>query len=242
MSLESLRKRIAVVPQDTSLFDETIEYNLRYGNSSSSDEEIASVIEKCNLNETIAKLKDGLQTVVGERGARLSGGERQKVSIARALLKNPTVILCDEVTSAVDAFAERDIVETLKKATEQRTTLTIAHRLSSIVHCDPIIVLDKGQIVEQGTHEELLQRGSVYAKMWAAQNGQSSAKRNKKSSAFSGPGMPTIPRPLSVSALNRTRDPGDDRLGVIGDCLDGVVTCELEYEDMDYDEPDTHEI
>jgi ABC-type multidrug transport system fused ATPase/permease subunit len=135
VSLDSLRGRISVVPQDTSLFDETVEYNLRYGNVSASHEELQSALEKCNLIETIEKLPLGLQTSVGERGARLSGGERQKVSIARALLKNPTLILCDEVTSSVDAFAERDIVDTLRRASEQRTTLTVAHRLSSIGQC-----------------------------------------------------------------------------------------------------------
>jgi len=172
VSLDSLRGRISVVPQDTSLFDETVEYNLRYGNVSASHEELQSALEKCNLIDTIEKLPLGLQTSVGERGARLSGGERQKVSIARALLKNPTLILCDEVTSSVDAFAERDIVDTLRRASEQRTTLTVAHRLSSIVHCDSIIVMEKGAVVERGTHKSLLKTQGVYAKMWHAQNGE----------------------------------------------------------------------
>jgi ABC-type transport system involved in Fe-S cluster assembly fused permease/ATPase subunit len=171
VSLSSLRNRVAVVPQDTSLFDDTVEFNIKYGNSYASQNDIAQVIDKCNLIDTIKKLPQGLQTKVGERGARLSGGERQKISIARALLRDPSLILCDEVTSSVDAFAERDIVQALKKATQQRTTLTIAHRLSSISHCDLIIVMDKGRIIEQGTHDELLKiRQGTYVNMWNAQN------------------------------------------------------------------------
>ena len=171
VSLSSLRNRVAVVPQDTSLFDDTVEFNIKYGNSYASQNDIAQVIDKCNLIDTIKKLPQGLQTKVGERGARLSGGERQKISIARALLRDPSLILCDEVTSSVDAFAERDIVQALKKATQQRTTLTIAHRLSSISHCDLIIVMDKGRIIEQGTHDELLKiRQGTYLNMWNAQN------------------------------------------------------------------------
>jgi ATP-binding cassette subfamily B protein len=107
---------VSVVPQDNSLFDETIEYNIRYGRPDATDSQLSEAVAQCNLAATIAKLPDGLQTRVGERGQRLSGGERQKVSIARALLKDPSLILCDEVTSAVDAFAERDIVDTLRKA------------------------------------------------------------------------------------------------------------------------------
>lgn len=159
------------MPQDTSLFDDTVEFNIKYGNSDASEEDIDNVIDKCNLIDTINKLPEGLQSKVGERGAKISGGERQKISIARALLRNPSLILCDEVTSSVDAFAERDIVHALKKATEQRTTLTIAHRLSSISHCDKIIVMDKGRIIEQGTHEELLNiRDGTYFNMWSVQN------------------------------------------------------------------------
>jgi ABC-type multidrug transport system ATPase subunit len=190
VTIESLRRRIAVVPQDTCLFDETIDYNIRYGKSNATEEEIREAIAKSNLESTIEKFPLGLETNVGERGARLSGGERQKVSIARAILKNPSLILCDEVTSSVDAFAEKDIIDTLRSATAERTTVTVAHRLSSIAHSDLIIVMEKGEIVEIGTHSELLQeeeegketnnnnnnniknrnnRG-IYRKMWQAQN------------------------------------------------------------------------
>jgi ABC-type multidrug transport system ATPase subunit len=181
VSLVSLRDRVAVVPQDTSLFDNTVEYNIKYGvKTEPSADMLLQVLQNCSLDETIAKLSNGLQTQVGERGAVLSGGERQKVSIARALLKDPTLILCDEVTSAVDAFAERDIVELLKRATASRTTLTVAHRLSSIAHCDNIIVMDKGIVVEQGSHSELLNSGgSLYRRLWEAQNGISSPRTNR---------------------------------------------------------------
>ena len=160
-----------MVPQDTSLFDDTVEMNIKYGCMHASEDEVTAVLEKCNLVDTIKKLPQGLQTKVGERGARLSGGERQKIAIARALLRDPSLILCDEVTSSVDAFAERDIVQALKKATQQRTTLTIAHRLSSISHCDLIIVMNKGRIIEMGNHDDLLKvNNGIYVNMWNAQN------------------------------------------------------------------------
>eukprot|EP01042_Synura_sphagnicola_P008725 gene8725-11192_t len=171
VTVQSLRQRVAVVPQDTYLFDESVEFNIKYGRSDASAEDVQAAIVKCNLVSTVERLGDGLSTKVGERGARLSGGERQKVSIARALLRDPSLILCDEITSSVDAFAERDIVESLRQASERRTTVTVAHRLSSITHCDAIIVMDKGRVVEKGTHHELLQRpNGLYRRMWEAQN------------------------------------------------------------------------
>ena len=130
VSLRSLRRRISVVPQDTSLFDGTVEYNIKYGNFSATATDFKAAVDRCNLAPVIARLENGFQTEVGERGARLSGGERQKVSIARALLKDPSVILCDEVTSSVDAFAEREIVTSLVQAGLDKTMVTIAHRLS----------------------------------------------------------------------------------------------------------------
>ena len=172
VSVDSLRKRISVIPQDTSLFDGTIEYNIKYGNFSASTTTFNDAINRCNLAPVLNKFSEGLKTEVGERGARLSGGERQKVSIARALLKNPTIILCDEVTSSVDAFAEREIVQSLRKASESRTTISVAHRLSSISHCDEIIVMGKGNLVERGSHRELLSRDNgIYRTMWESQTG-----------------------------------------------------------------------
>ena len=172
VSLSSLRERIAVVPQDTSLFDNTIEFNLKYGNKNASDADVQRVIKDTRLEGTLSKFKKGLQTSVGERGNRLSGGERQRVSIARALLKDPSIILCDEVTSAVDAFAEREITDALRLATNERSTVTVAHRLSSITHCDTIIVLEKGCVVQQGSHKQLLlDKEGTYSKMWLTQQG-----------------------------------------------------------------------
>jgi ABC-type multidrug transport system fused ATPase/permease subunit len=130
VSLRSLRRRISVVPQDTSLFDGTIQYNIDYGNFSATAADFNAAVGRCNLAPVIARLENGFQTEVGERGARLSGGERQKVSIARALLKDPSLILCDEVTSSVDALAERELVTSLVLAGRDKTMVTIAHRLS----------------------------------------------------------------------------------------------------------------
>lgn len=184
LSLESLRRRISVIPQDTSLFDNTLEYNLLFGLSPEEAsvsntimrDRLEEVIDRCRLRETIQKLPEGLQTLVGERGARLSGGERQKVAIARALLRNPGVILCDEITSSVDAFAEKEIMNTIRLACSNRTIITVAHRLSSIIHCDKIMVMDRGVLLEAGSHKELLKKpGSVYGKMWRSQMGESSS-------------------------------------------------------------------
>jgi len=180
VTTNSVRKRVAVVPQDCSLFDETIEFNIRYGNMSASAEEVRESVRRCNLEPTVERLRDGLSTRVGERGAILSGGERQKVSIARAILKNPSLILCDEITSSVDAFAEREIVSTLSQASRSTTSLTIAHRLSSIRHCDVIIVLDKGRVRERGTHNELMSiSDGLYRRMWEAQNENIIREREK---------------------------------------------------------------
>ncbi|KAJ1440616.1 hypothetical protein B484DRAFT_415447, partial [Ochromonadaceae sp. CCMP2298] len=172
VTLASLRQSISVVPQDTCLFDESVRYNILYSAPNASDEEVQGVVRAANLQETVAKLPQGLDTRVGERGARLSGGERQKVSIARALLRRPSLLLCDEITSSVDAFAERDIVKALVRSSKQhpRTTVTVAHRLSSIAHCDNILVLQRGRLVEQGTHAELLAVKGVYAQMWRLQH------------------------------------------------------------------------
>lgn len=171
VTLSSLRQRLAVVPQDCSLFDETIRYNILYGKENATDEEVERAVSLANLDETIAKLPMGLETPVGERGAKLSGGERQRVSIARAIIRDPSLILCDEVTASVDAFAERDIVHTLRSACHSRTTITVAHRLSSIAHCDHILVMQRGRLVQQGNHHELLQQPQgLYAQMWSAQN------------------------------------------------------------------------
>jgi len=172
-SVAALRNQIGVVPQDTCLFDDTVLYNIKYGRPNATKEEVDMVVNESNLQETIAKLPDGLLTQVGERGARLSGGERQKVSIARALLCRPSLLLCDEITSSVDAFAEKEIVDALTRSSQvfPRTTITVAHRLSSIAHCDKIIVIKNGRVVEEGTHKSLLSiHNGVYRQMWQLQH------------------------------------------------------------------------
>lgn len=167
----SLRRHIGIVPQDTVLFNDTIYYNIAYGNTAASAAEISQAAKDASLEEFILNLPQGYETMVGERGLKLSGGEKQRVAIARTLLKNPPILILDEATSALDTRTERQIQEALSRVAEHRTTLIIAHRLSTIVAADSIIVMERGRIVEQGTHEELLMRQGKYAQMWAAQNG-----------------------------------------------------------------------
>ena len=166
----SLRRHIGIVPQDTVLFNDTIYYNIAYGNTQASAEEIYQAAKDASLHEFILSLPHGYDAVVGERGLKLSGGEKQRVAIARTLLKNPPILVLDEATSALDTQTERQIQEALAKVAEHRTTLIIAHRLSTIVGADSIIVMEHGRIVEQGSHDELLARQGKYAQMWDAQN------------------------------------------------------------------------
>jgi len=166
---QSLRKAIGVVPQDTVLFNETIRYNIMYGRPDATDEEVQRAARLAQIHDFIMGLPDGYLTKVGERGLRLSGGEKQRVSIARALLKNPAVLIFDEATSALDTHTEKEIQTALKEASKGRTTLVIAHRLSTIVDADLILVLQRGVVVEQGTHEELLHMEGEYAEMWHRQ-------------------------------------------------------------------------
>ncbi len=165
----SLRAAIGIVPQDTVLFNDTIEYNIRYGRSTASFEEVRAAARAAHLAEFIERLPDGYATRVGERGLKLSGGEKQRVAIARALLKNPPILIFDEATSALDSKTEKAIQAELDQAAIGRTTLIIAHRLSTVMNADEIVVLDAGRIVERGTHRDLLERGGAYAQMWALQ-------------------------------------------------------------------------
>jgi ABC-type multidrug transport system fused ATPase/permease subunit len=162
LTTDSVRKAIAVVPQDTVLFNETISYNIGYGNLNASREEIISAAKKAHIHDTIMSFPDGYDTIVGERGMKLSGGEKQRVAIARAILKNAPILLCDEPTSSLDSHTEMDIMNNLKEIGKNNTTIIIAHRLSTIQDCDEIIVLDNGKVVERGTHEELLMTGGRY--------------------------------------------------------------------------------
>jgi ATP-binding cassette, subfamily B, heavy metal transporter len=165
----SLRAAIGMVPQDTVLFNDTIRYNIRYGRWDASDAEVEEAARLAQIDGFIRLAPKGYDTEVGERGLKLSGGEKQRVAIARTILKAPPILLLDEATSALDSHTERDIQEALDRVARSRTTLVIAHRLSTIIGADEILVLDHGTIVERGTHNELLARGGLYASMWNRQ-------------------------------------------------------------------------
>ena len=165
----SLRKNIGVVPQDTVLFNDTIYYNLSYGKINADKKEIWEVARRAKLSELIKTLPDGMSTVVGERGLKLSGGEKQRVAIARTLLKNPPILILDEATSSLDTLTEKEIKASLNNLAKKRTSIIIAHRLSTIVDADKILVFEKGKIIEQGTHIQLLKKKGLYADMWNTQ-------------------------------------------------------------------------
>ena len=165
----SLRTAIGIVPQDTVLFNDTIGYNIGYGREGASEAEVTQAASGAAIAGFIERQPDGFATRVGERGLKLSGGEKQRVAIARTLLKNPPILILDEATSALDSRTEAEILDTLKAIERGRTTIVIAHRLSTVVHADQIVVLDGGRVAERGTHAELLKRGGLYAEMWARQ-------------------------------------------------------------------------
>ena len=169
ISQQSLRKMIGVVPQDTVLFNDTIYYNISYGNPEASEEQIYEAAKSADIHNFVMNLPDGYQTIVGERGLKLSGGEKQRVAIARAILKNPSIFFFDEATSALDSTTEKEIQKNLQTISQNRTTLVIAHRLSTAADADEILVLEQGQITERGTHDELLSRNGKYAEMWNKQ-------------------------------------------------------------------------
>ncbi|HZX25774.1 MAG TPA: ABC transporter ATP-binding protein/permease [Telluria sp.] len=169
LTQESLRHAIGIVPQDTVLFNDTIEYNIAYGRPGATRFEIEAAARAAAIHDFIVSLPDGYQTMVGERGLKLSGGEKQRVAIARTLLKNPAILIFDEATSALDSKAEQAIQSQLKEIARSRTTLVIAHRLSTVADAQQILVLDHGKIVERGTHHALLAAGGLYAQMWERQ-------------------------------------------------------------------------
>jgi ATP-binding cassette subfamily B protein len=169
ISQESLRQIIGVVPQDTVLFNDTIYYNIAYGDTKATKEEIVNAAQNADIHNFISTLPDGYETIVGERGLKLSGGEKQRVAIARTILKNPKIFFFDEATSALDSSTEKEIQQNLENVSKDKTTLIIAHRLSTAANADNIIVLDKGTIIEQGTHESLLLNKGKYFEMWEKQ-------------------------------------------------------------------------
>jgi ATP-binding cassette subfamily B protein len=169
MTQRSLRGAIGIVPQDTVLFNDTIEYNIAYGKPGASHADIVAAAKAASIHDFIESLPDGYASMVGERGLKLSGGEKQRVAIARTLLKNPAILIFDEATSALDSRAEQAIQAQLKEIAKSRTTLVIAHRLSTVADAEQILVLDHGRIVERGTHLALLGAGGLYAQMWQRQ-------------------------------------------------------------------------
>lgn len=174
---ESIRRAIAVVPQDVVLFNDSIGYNIHYGNLEASWEEVLDASRKAHLHDIIMRLPNGYNTIVGERGLKMSGGEKQRVSIARAILKRAPILLCDEPTSSLDSRTESEIMANLKEIgnDEDVTCVIVAHRLSTIVDCDSIVVMDGGRVVEQGSHDELMKAGGRYSELVAYQRSHASS-------------------------------------------------------------------
>jgi ATP-binding cassette subfamily B protein len=195
---ESLRAAIGIVPQDTVLFNDSIEYNIAYGRAGASHDEIVAAAQLAQIHDFITRLPEGYATAVGERGLKLSGGEKQRVAIARAILKRPAILIFDEATSALDSRSERAIQTELKIIARDHTSLTIAHRLSTIVDADEILVLDRGRIVERGTHVALLSANGVYARMWRLQQDE---RRGAAEAELPG-GQRSEPDPHELPGLN----------------------------------------
>ncbi|HTD90438.1 MAG TPA: ATP-binding cassette domain-containing protein, partial [Burkholderiales bacterium] len=173
-----LRATIGIVPQDTVLFNDTIYYNIHYGRTGAANGEVLEAARAAHIHDFIVSLPDGYESPVGERGLKLSGGEKQRVAIARAILKNPRILIFDEATSALDSKSEKAIQEELERIARGHTTLVIAHRLSTVMDADQILVMDHGRIIERGTHRELLDIDGAYAQMWALQ--QQENEKNEK--------------------------------------------------------------
>ena len=168
---ESLRKAIALIPQESTLFHRTIIDNIRYGRPDASDDDVIVAAQKAHAHEFILGLSGGYKALVGERGAKLSGGQRQRITIARAILKDAPILILDEATSALDSVTENLIQESLSLLMEGRTALVVAHRLSTLLNMDRLLVFDQGKIVEDGTHKSLIKKGGLYKTLWSAQVG-----------------------------------------------------------------------
>jgi ATP-binding cassette, subfamily B, heavy metal transporter len=202
----SLRAAIGMVPQDTVLFNDTIIYNIRYGRDGAADADVATAAANAQIDAFIRSLPQGYEAHVGERGLKLSGGEKQRVAIARTILKAPPILVLDEATSALDSFTEREIQSALERVSEGRTTLIIAHRLSTVVHADEILVLDKGVIVERGRHEELLAKDGLYAALWSRQRAVDAAQETlRRAAAIEG-----VEEEVVASAPSRAEAPAEE--------------------------------
>jgi ATP-binding cassette subfamily B protein len=201
----TLRAAIGMVPQDTVLFNDTIRYNIRYGRWEASNEDVEEAARLAQIDHFIRLSPKGYETEVGERGLKLSGGEKQRVAIARTILKAPPILLLDEATSALDSHTERDIQDALDRVSKNRTTLVIAHRLSTIVGADQILVLDAGVIVERGTHAELLANNGLYASMWNRQR-EADAAREKLALMSQDPAAPNRNPPPVEDALTKAAE------------------------------------
>ena len=201
----SLRAAIGVVPQDTVLFNDTIFYNIKYGRADATDEEVFAAAKLAQIDDFVRALPDGYDTMVGERGLKLSGGEKQRVAIARTILKSPPILLLDEATSALDSHTEKEIQDALDRVSKDRTTVVIAHRLSTIVHADMILVFEAGRVAEQGTHAELIAKNGLYASLWARQR-QAEKAREELAHALEEAGEPAARFETSddASILERT--------------------------------------
>jgi ATP-binding cassette subfamily B protein len=180
---DSLRAAIGIVPQDTVLFNDTIRYNIAYGRPGAGQDEIEQAARLARIHDFVVSLPQGYDTRVGERGLKLSGGEKQRVAIARTILKRPAILIFDEATSALDTQTEKEIQVSLREVSRDRTTLIVAHRLSTVVDADEILVLDRGQIVERGRHDDLLAADGRYALMWRRQQQQATSLQNRRAGA-----------------------------------------------------------
>jgi ATP-binding cassette subfamily B protein len=198
----SLRAAIGIVPQDTVLFNDTVRYNIAYGRIGAGEAEITEAARHAQIDKFIGDLPLGYESMVGERGLKLSGGEKQRVAIARTILKNPPILLLDEATSALDTHTEREIQSALQEVSRNRTTLVIAHRLSTVVDADEILVLDHGEIVERGRHSDLVARGGAYASMWNKQKKAAAARERLKAVENDPAVSPGVARAAPVAAAD----------------------------------------